>query len=122
MTNIEKWVENTCKICKETKPIDMFYASKSHLKGVDNRCKQCHCERSRIVKNRNYNPELARARKLKRQKLVKRITKLQEVELKRELEDKVMEMVAKYEQKNKIWVDYNFTVERIKRVEITKKK
>jgi len=48
---------------------------------------------------------------------MKPLTKLQEIELKRELEDKVMEMVAKYEQKNKIWVDYNFTVERIKRVE-----
>lgn len=48
---------------------------------------------------------------------MKPLTKLQEIELIRELTDKIWEMVEKYETKNKVDVRVNFTVDRIKRVE-----
>ena len=44
----------------------------------------------------------------------KELTKVQIIEIRRELEDRVMEMVERYEQKNGLVVNYNFTVEGVK--------
>lgn len=44
----------------------------------------------------------------------KELSKIQIIEIRRELEDRVMEMVERYEQKNGLVVNYNFTVEGVK--------
>lgn len=46
----------------------------------------------------------------------KELTKLQIIEIRRELEDRVMELVDRYEEKNGVSVNYNFTVEGVKTV------
>ena len=51
----------------------------------------------------------------------KELTKLQIIEIRRELEDKVMELVDRYEEKNGVSVNYNFTVEGVKTVVKTPK-
>ncbi len=44
----------------------------------------------------------------------KELSKIQIIEIRRELEDRVMEMVDRYEEKNGVSVNYNFTVEGVK--------
>lgn len=51
----------------------------------------------------------------------KELTKLQIIEIRRELEDRVMELVDRYEEKNGVSVNYNFTVEGVKTVSKTPK-
>lgn len=52
----------------------------------------------------------------------KELSKIQIIEIRRELEDKVMELVDRYEEKNGVSVNYNFTVEGVKVVDKTNKK
>jgi hypothetical protein len=52
----------------------------------------------------------------------KELTKLQIIEIRRELEDRVMELVDRYEEKNGVSVNYNFTVEGVKQFDKTIKK
>ncbi len=53
--------------------------------------------------------------------MAKELTKLQIIEMRRELEDRVMELVDRYEEKNGVSVNYNFTVEAVKTVAKTPK-
>ena len=52
----------------------------------------------------------------------KELSKIQIIEIRRELEDKVMELVDRYEEKNGVSVNYNFTVEGVKNIDKTIKK
>lgn len=45
----------------------------------------------------------------------KELSKLQIIEIRRELEDKVMEMIERYEKKYGLSVFYNFTVDKVKK-------
>lgn len=45
---------------------------------------------------------------------MKELSKIQQAEITEELINKVMEMIDKYEEKYKVTVVYNFTVDRVK--------
>ena len=55
-----------------------------------------------------------------RRNMAKELTKLQIIEIRRELEDRVMEMIERYEKKYGLSVFYNFTVDKVKIKDKTK--
>lgn len=52
---------------------------------------------------------------------MKKLTKPQEVELTRELVDRIWELVERFEKRYKVETRVNFTVDRIRKVERSKK-
>ena len=59
-----------CSICKEHKPLDLFYKDKYTVSGFDHRCKEC--AKARVKKERNPESNRQRAstyRKINPQKV-----------------------------------------------------
>ena len=52
----------------------------------------------------------------------KELSKIQIIEIRRELNDKVEEMIKRYEERYGLYVVYNFTVDKVKRIDKTIKK